>query len=563
MRRGDGGVRRWRLPALHVVVLGVGLATALVLWTYYARQLWFFMDDWAYIIWRGVLGGEVGLMEPHNEHWVALPTLVMRAMFNVVGLQHYLSWAMLAVLLHLITCLLIYVLVRRAGAGPWPSVVTALALAFLGAGAENPLWASQIGSIGAHTLTLGALVVLLGEKAQTPSSRVLASFLLTLSLATMALSLVLVSWVALVLALVRGIREVALVVSVPVVVYLAWYVVWGSDADAGPSATWAQAWDFAWTGLAAIYDKGLGAPGLGLVVLACLLIVSLAARSAPPVLRTLAWSGILVVGAAFVLMGHSRGQYGPGFGAASRYVYFGAVLTLPSVACALEILSRHFERRRLEAAVALTAVIGLLVVNGTLAMDRYTVQRKADTLGLEQRLVAAVDLLDSGAPTLSASLDSRWSIDLHKDRIVDADIRAALPRISVTDQGLLDAAANLQVALVPEPIDAPSPTQASLMQISGPARLAPCSAAPAPDRMAPAGGWIDVPASAEGGQVGLVAASGYEIQTILFRGGLQSDTNHFVVTPNTLSYVASVAPDALMRVLVPAGAVISLCTAGR
>lgn len=72
-----------------------------------------------------------------------------------------------------------------------------------------------------------------------------------------------------------------------------------------------------------------------------------------------------------------------------------------------------------------------------------------------------------------------------------------------------------------------------------------------------------MPASAEGGQVGLVAASGYEIQTILFRGGLQSDTNHFVVTPNTLSYVASVAPDALMRVLVPAGAVISLCTAGR
>ncbi|MBD3923743.1 hypothetical protein IEZ26_03850 [Nocardioides cavernae] len=556
-------MRRPKRPALHLIVLGVGLATASVLWTYYARQLWFFMDDWTYIIWRGVFGGQVGLMEPHNEHWVALPTLVLRAMFNVVGLQHYLPWAMLAVLLHLITSLLVYALVRRAGAGPWPSVVTALALAFLGAGAENPLWASQIGSIGAHTLTLAALVVLLGEEAQTLSRRALASFLLTLSLTTMGLSLVLVGWIALVLALVRGVREVVMVVSAPVVVYLTWYVVWGSDATAPASATWAQAWDFAWVGLAAIWDKGLGLPGLGLMVLACLLLVSLADQKAPYVLRTLAWSGLLVVAAAFVLIGHSRGQYGPQFGAASRYVYFGVVLTLPAVACALEVLSRQFTRRMLEATAALAAVIGILIVNGTLAMDRYTVQRSADTLGLEQRLVAAVDLLDSGAPTLSASLDSRWATDMHKDRIVDDDIRAALPRIPVTDQGRLDAAAHLQVALVSEPIDAPSPTKASLTQVSGPARLAPCSAAPMPNRVVPVGGWIDLPASSKGGQVGLIAAGGYEIQTTLFRGGLQSDTNFLVLPANTLSYVASVAPDASMRVLVPAGSLIGLCTAGR
>jgi hypothetical protein len=293
------------------------------------------------------------------------------------------------------------------------------------------------------------------------------------------------------------------------------------------------------------------------------LILSLADRTAPSVLRTLAWTGLFVVAAAFIFIGHSRGQYGPQFGASSRYVYFGAVLTLPAVACALQVLSRQFERRTLEATAALTALIGLLVVNGTLEMDAYTVQRKTDTLGLEQRLVAGVELLDSGAPTLGASLDSRWASALHKDRIVDDDIRSALPRIAVTDQGLLDAAANLQVALVPEPIDAPSPREASLTQVPGPARLAPCSAGPTPDRVVPAGGWIDVPASGEGGQVGLVTAGAYEIQAILFRGGLQSDANILVPAPGTLTYVANVAPDASMRVLLPAGSVVGLCTAGR
>jgi hypothetical protein len=300
-----------------------------------------------------------------------------------------------------------------------------------------------------------------------------------------------------------------------------------------------------------------------LAVLAVLLVVSLADRKAPSVLRTLAWSGLLVAAAAFIVIGHSRGQYGPQFGEAPRYIYFGAVLTLPAVACALEVLSRHFERRTLEATVALTALIGLLVVNGTLEMHSYTEQRKVDTAGLEERLVAGVELLDSGQPTLAATLDSRWAVALHKDRIVDDDIRSALPRIAVTDQGLLDAAANLQVALVPEPIDAPSPTQASLTQISGPARLAPCSAGPVPDRVLPAGGWIDVPASPEGGQVGLIAAGGYEIQAILFRGDLQSDANILVPAPGAVTYVANVAPDASMRVLFPAGAVIGLCTAGR
>lgn len=536
-----------------------GLVLALVLWTYQARQLWFFMDDWNYIVWRRVVGGEVGLMEPHNEHWVALPTLVMRGELHLFGLDNFLPWVMLPVLLHLITCVLVHIVLRRAGADPWPAVVAALVLAFLGAGAENPLWASQIGSIGAHTLSLAALAVLFGQRSMTPSGRALVWLLLSASLPTMGLSLVLIGWIALALLVIRGVRETALTLSVPAVVYAAWYLMWGRHAVEQPPATWHQAWDFAWTGLTGMWDKGLGIPGLGIVVLAALVLVAVTDRTAPPQLRTLAWAGLLVVAGAFVVIGHSRGQYGPGFGEAPRYIYFGIVLTLPAFALALQVMAARFERPRLEAVVALAALIGLIVVNGALRMDSYTEQRKLDAGDLEHRLVAAVELVDSGAPVLGSSLDSRWAVDLNVARITDEDIRAVLPDAEVTDQGLLDAASNLQVAMVPEPTGAPSPRDPDLHQVSGPGRLASCDDGLVPDRSVPAGGWVDLPATDDGVQVGLVTAGSYEVQTSLLRDGLQSDANLFVTAPGAASYLASVAPDATVRVSFPAGSLVGLC----
>ena len=71
-----------------------------------ARQLYFFGDDWAFLLSRHPAWPE--LMEPHNEHWSTLPMISFRIMFHVFGIDHYLAYAVLAILLHAACCVLLY-----------------------------------------------------------------------------------------------------------------------------------------------------------------------------------------------------------------------------------------------------------------------------------------------------------------------------------------------------------------------------------------------------------------------------------------------------------------------
>src|SRR5450830_1294346 len=69
-----------------VVVLVTGLVAAGVLLVQSARQLWFFADDWEFLLTRGTVPGkDLGLFTPHNEHWSTIPILVFRAIFAVFG----------------------------------------------------------------------------------------------------------------------------------------------------------------------------------------------------------------------------------------------------------------------------------------------------------------------------------------------------------------------------------------------------------------------------------------------------------------------------------------------
>jgi len=52
-----------------LVVFGAVEATALVLWMVLGRSLWFYNDEWDFIVTRKA--GDLGeLFRPHNEHWL-------------------------------------------------------------------------------------------------------------------------------------------------------------------------------------------------------------------------------------------------------------------------------------------------------------------------------------------------------------------------------------------------------------------------------------------------------------------------------------------------------------
>jgi hypothetical protein len=89
---------------------------------------------------------------------VTLPVLAYRGIWTVFGLR-YLPYQVLAVALHLTAAVLLRVIMRRAGVGPWLSTATAAVFEFFGAGAENILVAFQIAFVGALVFGLTHLIL--------------------------------------------------------------------------------------------------------------------------------------------------------------------------------------------------------------------------------------------------------------------------------------------------------------------------------------------------------------------------------------------------------------------
>ncbi|MCW2833423.1 MAG: hypothetical protein JWN68_1376 [Nocardioides sp.] len=143
---------RARLPL--VTTIAVVLVGSVFLLSQ-ARQR-FFGDDWMSLLERSISQrrGVDALMLPHNEHWSTVPILIYRAVFSVVGLEHYLVFAILPILAHAAACILLFLLLRRSGVQPWIAMGVTTVMVFLCAGAENMLWSFQVGMVGSGVLGL-------------------------------------------------------------------------------------------------------------------------------------------------------------------------------------------------------------------------------------------------------------------------------------------------------------------------------------------------------------------------------------------------------------------------
>jgi hypothetical protein len=124
------------------------------------RYRWFFHDEWDYLAGRN--GGDIeNILIPHNEHWSTLPILVYRALFRLVGLRSYLPYQAVLVVLHLTAAALLRVVMRRAGVGPWIATAAAALFVLFGTGAENLVYAVNMGFAGA--LVFGLVQLLLAD----------------------------------------------------------------------------------------------------------------------------------------------------------------------------------------------------------------------------------------------------------------------------------------------------------------------------------------------------------------------------------------------------------------
>ena len=105
--------RRKLVTSLHWASLAA--AFGFLLWA--NRNQWFDSDEWNFLVRRRLVGSAEfeGIWAPHNKHWVTLPVLVYRLLFNVFGVRTYFPYIVLLLVLSLAVAHLLWRLLLTAG----------------------------------------------------------------------------------------------------------------------------------------------------------------------------------------------------------------------------------------------------------------------------------------------------------------------------------------------------------------------------------------------------------------------------------------------------------------
>lgn len=355
---------------VHWAILGAGLIAYAVL----AARTWFFSDDWYFL---ALPPG--GIWSPHVGHWSTVPALVFSAIRTVFGIDHYLPFALPAILAHLAVVHFVYLLTVRSGVRPWLATAFTALLTFLGAGAEALGWAVQIGFVGAIAWMFAA-VVLLDRDRLGVARAASAALLVLIALASSGVALAFLPS-AFALAWVRhGLLRAFAVFAVPIAAYATWFALEGRDSPGQPhlgglGRIFAVA-QFAVSMLSDGLGRTFPIAVLGGLVFAALGVwwvfaVGEARR------RGLAASLLFPAAAVFALLtGLARVDTGVAAASSSRYVYVVVMAIAPFAAISFDRATR---RAPVAPAVAIVLLLGVWNLGGAFQALEIRADRVAGT----------------------------------------------------------------------------------------------------------------------------------------------------------------------------------------
>jgi hypothetical protein len=552
------GRRRFAAPSASGVALAVVLLVAGAFLTVLSRRLWFFGDDFEFLLTRGTVPGyDRGLFMPHNEHWSTLPILVFRGLFALFGFR-YLPYALVVIAAHLAVCVVVYLLLKRVGIGPWAAVVACTFFAFFGAGAENTTWDFQIGFVGA--VLFGFLAILLWDLTRDLRFRLVPTWVASiLALMSAGIALPMLATLGVYVACRRGVAEAARVLSVPVAVYAVWWLTTGRQGS-GPQRPSLGVIplipQYVGAGLTTIWNTSLAIPASGAVMVALLGTVALVGRWGLPAARHLALAGLAGTILLFVLTGLVRLAPGTEPNVPSRYLYVGGALLLPGLAVLVHHVLGNLGRPAWVSWLAVAGILGLVVLNGVQLTRETVTDRAVLTTLARDRMVATVSLLRSGVPVLNPAPERLFNPDLQTYILDKPEIQGALPEAPVTPQTLLDASAAIQVRVDPAP--AGLPPAAAAQPVSGFAsKQAVTSGCATLDAVAvPA--TVAVPTGSGGAELTIQDAHG-KVDTTLQREGLTSAPVSWPVDRPGPVHVATNVPNATLLLSVTQTGPVSVC----
>ena len=180
--------------------LSLVLAALILAWN--ARNQWFYLDEWNFLVDRSIrpTGDDLNIFAGHNEHWSTTVVLGYRVLFKLFGVRTYAPYLVVLFAFHLALCHFLWRLLLRVGTQAWTAVAAIAIFAVLGAGWENLLWAFQWQLFGPLLFGVGALL-LIRTTGRTQRNDVIAAGLLVLAVATSGTAITATAVVAIALLL--------------------------------------------------------------------------------------------------------------------------------------------------------------------------------------------------------------------------------------------------------------------------------------------------------------------------------------------------------------------------
>jgi hypothetical protein len=218
----------WPRRNVPIVLLGAALLASAALLADLMHGLTFFQDTWEFLMNRHELSVDA-LLKPHNEHIVLIPAALQLLGLQLFGMASATPEYVLLVAALLVTATLLFVYMRRR-VGPWPALMAAALLLFLGPAWWDILWPFELGFVGS---LLFGIAMLLALDRDDRRGDVAACVFLVLAAGFSSLG---ISFMAAAAVNVfqrrreRGLGRVYLV-AVPVVLFAVWYLGWGHDAE--------------------------------------------------------------------------------------------------------------------------------------------------------------------------------------------------------------------------------------------------------------------------------------------------------------------------------------------
>ncbi len=359
------------------------LAVDVVLLLHFARGTTFFYDDWDFVL-NDYGGGIHTLLLAHVGNISILPVAVYKVLFHVVGLNHYVVFRAIVIVLHLISVTLVYVLARRR-AQPLTALLAASLIVFLGAAWEDLLWGFQIGYMLSITGGVAAWTLLDDPRRRND---VLASLCLIVSATSSSLGIAFLIGVSAELAWRRDLRRLW-IPAAPALIYLIWYAGHGESqiTEASLIAAPAYASELVADAFAALVGHPLDW-GRPLAVIAALALLGWLGGRSTASARLV---GLIATGLSlWIITAVSRSTIS---GAeTSRYTYLGAVVIVLTL---VELVrTRSFSPR---ATLAACTLVIWFVLCGLTLMNTGAVNLRSISDALKAKL-GALELAAAHAP---------------------------------------------------------------------------------------------------------------------------------------------------------------------